>query len=263
MDAEAIKAMADLGAKAAGPVILTVPGNPAWKVWIRNAEGYYEEREVDDPHTQHAVRDVSSLARLAADALAIADDDTDHVEFFYSRNGVTLVYPGTARDTAKLTLTPSPQLKKLQEWESNRGGVSQVELIRTLRVVFKGLVSADIEQLVRKINVNVSSKSDVQRSGASLGKDIEARLGDNSKLPEYLTFTVPVFAEGPFAGLRAAVECAFDFDGQTNLFTVVPVSGAIEAAFTSAENTLAAMLADEVSECEIAKEKHGIYFGQP
>ena len=30
-----------------------------------------------------------------------------------------------------------------------------------------------------------------------------------------------------------------------------------------AATALAAMLADEVSECEIAKEKHGIYFGQP
>ncbi len=262
MDAETVEKIADLGKEAAGPVLLTVPGSPEGKVWIRGSDGDYVEKAVADPNRKHAVQDIPTLVGLAKDVLKKNEDPAEFVEFFYSRIGVVLVYPDTRRNTAAIRLTPSPQLSALATWERG-GGIAQPTLIKALRVVFKNLVSEDVQTLIRKINVTTKESSNQERGGVSLGKSVEAQIGDRDALPEYLTFTIPVFEQGAFTSVRAAVECAFDFDPSTKMFSVVPVSGSIENAFTGAENTLKSMLASEIGEQKIDESQFGIYFGTP
>ncbi len=265
-DANAIKALADLGVKAAGPVSFRPEGMPEGIVLVRDADGDYCPVPIPHPHRAHRVQDLNSIVELARDAIERpnrSSTERPFVEFYYSRSGVVLVYPDNRRDRATVALTPSERMEILQGWESNRAGIGQEELIKTLRVVFKGLASQDITDLVRRISITTDTTSNQGRTEVSLGKNIQARLGETNALPEYLTFTVPVFEEGAFAGHRAAIECALDFNPKASVFFLTPVTGAIEAAFTKAEDDLARSLTAIITERGIPSENYGLYFGQP
>lgn len=262
LDGSAISAVADLARQKDAPAVLHANGDAAHVFFIRKSDGSYEKRYAEPTPRGHIASDLSAIAEKCAEVVSLGEN---RPEIWYCRSGIVLFLDELPRrDRVTLPLQFSPQLTRLMQWEQQRTPLSQQDLILAMRTLFRGATQGiDLGDLVRRIRTTVSTASDQQRTRASLGKQIEAAVGDQNSLPDYVTFIVPIFSAGALAGITDAVAAAFDFDGETQRFFLQPVAGEIEYAITNAESRLGEMLRAAMEARGVKPDAYGLYYGKP
>lgn len=206
------------------------------------------DRKADD--RRHEAFSVETLASLA--------ESVSIPSCWYSRDGVTLFFDDEERfDSARLSLSYSPQMVKFQELEAKQQPIPQRDLIHLLRTTFKDCGPVDLVKSIRQINWDVRElgHSAVERGKASIGKSITQEVSGLVALPEYVTFSVPVFAS-KIKSIQPVV-CLLDPDEQSKGFKLVPLPGKVEEAITAAETDILVDLKNNLPD------NVPIYYGRP
>lgn len=265
MDEKFVNAIAEKAVGAAGPVVVKVDAEPPFIYLLRDSNGDYA-RIMSHPKPRCTrPKDLDAIADLTAAAIAAKAASVKDPEIWYDRSGVTLVdSPGLiGTDTHKLALIPSPQLALLSSWERTATHHNQTALIRILRTVFPDMIfGINLEDLIRRVKVTTNTSSDQGRTRSSIGRAIEAQVGESNDIPDYVKFKVPVFAEAAVA-VTTDVMVAFDFYPEEKLFSLSPVVGSTEKAFDAGETFLDARISDLMTERGYEIGHYHLYFGQP
>lgn len=243
IDAKFIEEIAKNAVKAAGPVSFKPDAEPGHVYLLRQQDGNYRRITAERHPNRYHASSLETLAGLAGEQI----DDGVRPELWYGRTEINLVMDPDS-ESPNMALLPvgfSPQFRMLESWEKSLTTHSQNALIRLLRVVFPdSVMGADLEDLIRRVKVTVSTNSDQQRAKTSLGKSVEAQLGDTNGLPDYVRIQIPVFADATLFGALATVSCAFDFYPEEKLFSITPIAGSMERAAMEGEDYLASRLTD-------------------
>lgn len=153
---------------------------------------------------------------------------------FFGESGATFFYDrDDRRAKASCELVTSPQY----QWLAHaKGGVmSQADLVRLLRITFRGCLPADgnLLALVRNLKFSTAGEAavSIQHGRESLGKRVEAAVTGEGVLPEEVTLFIPVFENHPF---KARVACALEVCPHEQGFRLTPypleVRNALDAA---------------------------------
>jgi hypothetical protein len=168
------------------------------------------------------------------------------------------------RHRCRLDTPLSVPLAKLAEWGQTSGvEFDQGGLWRLLRTVFAGCLTAhpNLKEQVGRVDIKKAQEAagTIDRKGVSMSRKLVAEASGADQLPEVVTFTVPVFDSAVLV-TRAAVQCAFDLDPQSEKFRLVVLPGEIEKACAAGEQFLfdriAAELTAQAVECPV-------YYGEP
>lgn len=256
-----IEKVAELGVQSATPKVIHPEAEASHVYLIAKADGTVERHEAPDGPRRHATSDIDSLCALAAESVAAGK----RPEFWYDRKGVQVILdPANRRNFAHFSTSLSPQIGELARFE-NKAKLTPADLIRAVRVVFRGMTDVDVLDFARKVRVNVSSAAEQTATKRSIGRDAELQLGDGKTLPDTITFDVPVFAQGSLQYVTATVETSLEFEenGGSPFFLILPLAGAIERAVTRGEGKLADLILKTMVQDHKAEpgEQFGIYFG--
>lgn len=253
---DALKFLAEQAVKATGNRLLKVPAEPDHVYHLIGPDGEVTRHEAAPRPIAHSAGDLDTVAAKVAEHGG---------EVWYSREKVVGVLDTeTRRDVVAFGLSDSPQFARLAAWaDAGRGEVAQVELYLLLRTLFAGCLAAhpSLREDVKKVDIKKAQEASgtVNRANVSMSRAMVAEASNADKLPETLTFDVPVFAE-PQVPFRAKVRVAFDLDPQTERFRFVVIPGEIEQAYADAEVYLyarvTAALADQGA--TDAKVFHGV-----
>lgn len=263
LDKSFVEAIAQKAVEAAGIRIAKPSEEPDYVYLVVGPDGVVKREEAAIGPREHMAADIETLCRLASEKVA----EGKRPEFYFDREGIHLVFdPEYRRHYAWMDLSQSPQMVALVDFEINAKSFDQASIIRILRTKFKGMVDVDLLQLARKVQVNSSAMTEQTATKRNLGREAEARLNDGTALPDYITFTVPVFSEGALRKtVTATVEAAFDLDpnGGNPKFSLTPVAGQTEAAITFGEQRLGELISDTMSVgFKVDPEQYGLYRGK-
>ena len=177
---------------------------------------------------------------------------------WYSRQGVVvLVDDTTRRDRVTLPLELSPQVKALQALEGSRKSFTQKELILFLRTTLAKCADPSLVDIFRRVKFRATQGGDAEltHGKSSIGRQLTAELTGQQAIPEYVAFSLPIFAASFLAVGR--VECAIEVLPDSEQFQLIPLPGQIEAAIAEAEAKLGEAINDSLGE-------HGAaFYGKP
>lgn len=167
---------------------------------------------------------------------------TDKPSIWYHRSGVVcLVNDSDRREKVSFALSYSPQLVELQNLEKKQA-IDQRAIIMLLRTTFKNCLSRcpKLIDTLRSIKWGVAKdgQSDIGRGKSSIGQSLRAELTGIEAIPEYVTLSVPIFANGSLAFIQSDVECVIEPLEQNQSFQLFPVPGALELAIANAEGLI-------------------------
>jgi hypothetical protein len=258
--AETINAIASLAVKA-NPRIIKADGEPPHVYYVVKQDGELERVTATTGPDAHTASDLNTLCRLCHAMTEAAP------EIWYSRLGVVAVLEPHEdhRSTCKLQLTPSPQLKRLIEWDGvGRHTLSQGEFILALRTLFAGCAPDMLLPAVRQVKTSKAAdvNSKIEQGKVSLGKSMIAEMTGVAAIPEEVPFVVPVFAQAAVP-VMAKLRVAIDPDPQTERFTLIVLPGDVEAALAYGEERLAVMLTEELGQLFSKGSPVPIYRGSP
>lgn len=224
------------------------PGEPSHVYYVKNPDGSLTKTYADAPLTKAKFYDFISLAKMAKNAV----DGGMPVAIWYSVAGVTLVIGADGRNRAAITLMQSKPLLKLYEWDKADGvDTSHAALYKGLRTIFANALPTHptLKADVTKVDIKKAMQlvSEQKTSKVSLSRDMIAESACADRLPEVLTFNVPVFSD-PIAPFKIDVRVAFMLDLEKEAFTLTVLPGEIEAAAGEAEDYLERRLLATISE---------------
>lgn len=211
-------------------------------------DGSYLKVKADPAPRCHTVANLETLVAL------IVGTPPDRAEVWFDRKGVVAILDSTyRRDKAVMPLEMSPQMQLLIDLEKSKAAFSQKDLIRWMRVHFADCLGlcGNIISLIRTVKfvVDQSGESEIGHGKSSVGKSLKSELTSTDKLPETLTFTVPVFKRG--FRFMAQVVLVLEIDVSNQHFYLLPKTGAIEAAITEGEAALGGHLANATKPCPV------------
>lgn len=273
MIVDALKFLADLGAKASGAankaVPLEFPGDPENR-YLVSADGQVTKLARIVPDRKHQLQRLTDLPKLAARLAMVEtvvgqgveptgsvwiDAETVTVDWTGAKAYVHLVCRDTwpddssRADKAVCELPVAPEFEALCRENGGTGGLSQQAFRKLLQVDLAPCsVPQKLVDWVAKITWN-NGRRQVGAVGTgreSLGLDIEsAAISDAGEAPETVILRVRPFTD-PALTLRADVECLFVPDAKNQTLALIPLGGQLEAAWDealqSAENELARSL---------------------
>jgi hypothetical protein len=273
MISDALKFLADLGAKAAGAankaVPLEFPGDPHNR-YLVGADGILTKLARLVPDRNHQLQRLSDIPKLATRLAMVESDDSLRLEptgsIWIDAGTVTVDSTGAEayvhlvlRDTwphdssradrAVCELPVTPEFEALCRENGGTGGLSQQAFRRLLQV---DLAPCSVPQRLLDWVAKITWNNGRRQVGAvgtgreSLGIDIEsAAISDAGEAPETVVLRVRPFAD-PLLTLRADVTCLFVADAKNQTLALIPLGGEMEAAWDEAlqfaENELARAL---------------------
>lgn len=240
MISEALKYLADLGAKAATPIPVE-NDDPASNVFAIN--GKLETLAKPFPERDHAAGSLADLIELAN---RFAADEASSPVVWFDRDSVILVIDDAKRriDHVGMALVESELFERVLalkgEWQEQKA------FVRLLRVELAGtLPPVALLEKVRRVRFDNGQTvtSEVKRDRESMGREITAKIeADGGDLPEEVTLMVPVYRN---PGERDAypIRCAVEIDHARGAFRLTPLPDQIECAYQAALASIRARLA--------------------
>lgn len=262
MDIQTLSKIESLVKDANRIEVIHPQAEPSHVCLVRN--GVNLDRKEAAPATRKHV--ASSLDTLIAKAAETSEDSG--AEVWVDRTGVVLLLDANRRDTVSYPLGLSDQVKALEAVATKP--LSQKDIIFLLRTTFRDSLglAGDIVPILRNVKFNAEQKgeSEVQHGRSSVGKSITAEVTGTKALPEYVTLTVPVFAQAGTQQVREPVVCALEPDAATVTFRLIALPGEIEKAIGAGELQVKTMIEGGLSE-GISEEANGshvkVYLGKP
>ncbi len=205
------------------------------------------------PHRRHTALDLSAVVAFAERFAESA--------VWYSRAGVVCVTKDMADypyDRVTLPLAPSAPMAVLQSWEGKVTELQQERAVRLMRTTFADCLAnaGDLAKILGsvKLTVNKEQEGQIRQGKSSLGSKLTAEIDGYDTLPDFVTFSVPVFAAGILS--TQPVKCALETFPASGAFAFVPIPGQIEAAFVVAEAWIVTQLREMLGESKVP-----IYYG--
>lgn len=207
-------------------LIVKADAEPSHIYFIRQPDGTLERTAGGVGPMNHKAGNLDTIIELAK-------KNTDgSTSVWFSPSGVTLVFDDRSR--ANLVFMDSDPLKQLKQWKESRPALTQQQLIQCLKTTFRDSLSTAGELVAVLSKVKFTSGATIDTSighgKASLGKEIVGEVTGTKAIPEYVTFTLSIFANPCLQQLRKGIECALIPDPETGTFRVVPLPGQIENA---------------------------------
>lgn len=244
---DAVQLIQDTAVKANGQQIFRTDAEPNHVYLVYGDDGILEKRYADSGPLDHEAGDFMTVVKLAVDAAEEAA-----ALWCSQSNGVIATFDGDMRDRAALTLTNSKPFAKLREFDAAGHGGAALDHITTFtlfRTLFRDCLPShsSLRDDIKKVDIKKAQEaaSGVSRTAVSMSKSLIAEASGADKLPEVLTFDVPVFAEA-VAPVRATIRVAFDLDPQQERFRFIVLPGEIEKAIEKAEAWLEKQVADSL-----------------
>lgn len=164
---------------------------------------------------------------------------------FYDETKVVFVRDlDDRRDVAICELKETPQF----QWLKGQSGMmhSQAELVRVLRIIFRGCLPPDggLLSLIRnlKFNATADGGANLQHARESLGRAITAQVTGEQAIPEETTLMIPVYENHPFL---ARVVCAIEVFPQEQKFKLTPYPMELRRANDDTLASIAELLTDD------------------
>jgi hypothetical protein len=257
---DTVQLVQDTAVKAASSRIITAPSEPKHVYYVLDAAGEMQKLYADPEPALHRPTDFASVVELANDA-----DAEQNQSLWVSLSGITAILSDDRRERAHLKLTLSQQFKTLSGWnDTGIGGacLDHIQAYTFFRTVFRDSLAAHsgIRDDVRKVDFAKAQQAagEVSRTGVSMSRKLVAEASGADKLPEVLTFDVPVFAEA-IAPVRVQVRVAFDLEPQLEKFRFIVLPCEIEAAIEKAESWLETQIHQQLE----GTEGINVYRGTP
>lgn len=232
---EAIEYLFGLG-KAAAPSVVTVPAEPPHVYFLRQPDGSLQERTaLTPPHNRTAL----SAAALVQYAIDLHDEGESPGTVWYGPTALVLTYGERHRMTFPLVL--SEQYKRLENLKST--AIAHADLVRALRTTFRGTFEdahPTLLEVLRRVRfaAGAVTTGEVGHGRASLGKEITGEVTGTAAIPEYVKFSIPIFATPCFAHIRLPVNCALEPDAGSGTFRVSHLPGELESALQEAVDSI-------------------------
>jgi hypothetical protein len=261
---EFLRYLSEQSVKASMPRVLQTP-EPGFVYAIAKPDGEYTWEFAEPAPRQHIAGNLQTVIDFALrkDAMReVAGEPGSLGEpvVWYNRSSVVCVLDDyTRRDRIALPLPLSKQMQTLQAIEGRNW--TQQDLILLLRTTFRHSL-ADGDTLIatlRRLKFIDGSAVDsaVQHGRASVGKEIRAEISSMAgSLPEYVSFSIPIFENPTLGQLRGTIEVALEPLPTRAEFRLIPVAGDIEGALAGAEYAVGEMLREALAEAEV-----GVFFG--
>lgn len=231
---------------AAGPRVIDLPDEPEGVYGIVSEKGEVEIHEAERQPIRNVAYDIDTLCRAVIDAQGEeAGEPKEAAEIWYSRTGIIALYnrlePDSRGSRCTLTLSPSPQLALLQQWDRNGGAtIKQSEFVLLLRTMFAGCGADALLPIIRGVKATRGAEvsSQIQQGKVSMNKSIVAEMSGTAAIPEQAMFWVPMFAQAA-AQNEQRIRIAIDPQPETEAFRLIVLPGDIEKAQADAEEALA------------------------
>lgn len=232
---EAIEYLFGLG-KAAAPSVVTVPAEPPHVYFVRQADGTLKREVADVPPHNRTALSAQALVRYAHD---LHDEGESPGIVWYGPTAIVLTYGDRGRMTLPLGL--SDQYKRLVTLKEN--SIAHAELVRALRTTFRGTFEdahPTLLEVLRRVRfaAGAVTTGEVGHGRASLGKEITGEVTGTAAIPEYVKFSIPVFATPCFAHIRLPVNCALEPDAGSGTFRVSHLPGELESTLQEAVDSV-------------------------
>jgi hypothetical protein len=251
-----VNRLAGLGVEAKRNIIIAPPAEPVHVYGVVNTDtGAVDWRRASPAPLNATALAVSGLVRALKAHVGDEVNGPAGATVWYSRGGVVgIANRGDRRDRVTLPLKYSPQMQLLSEWD--KGGASddfkQAELVYLLRTTFKNNMDKQgrLLDIVRKIRWESDGAAEVEilHGKSSVGKQLRQEARGLDAIPEYTTFTVPVFDSAELSAKTFPVECAFEPDAASSTFSIIPLPGEVERAKAFAEAEVAALIMASLTE---------------
>lgn len=222
--------------KASGNRIHCPGAEPSHVYYIQDSANELQRMEATPKPADHKPTNFASIVDIANDA-----PKEESTSLWCSLAGVVAILSDDRRQRAELKLTKSPQFDKLCEWKATGIGgacLDHVSAFTHFRTLFRESLPAHgtIRDDVRKVDFQKAQQAagEVSRTGVSMSKKLVAEASGADKLPEVLTFEVPVFAEA-IAPVKVQIRVAFDLEPTLEKFRFIVLPNEIEAAIATAE----------------------------
>lgn len=193
MERDTIQKIEDLVRK--GAPVIQLPGDRRGRHFLLQADGDYEEVEIEIDPFGVACLDVDTLVRLTN--VAAADQDTTDLGVYVSEAEVVSVYSNDTaywRDTLKLPLHPTFAL--LEQHVAGKA-YGQKDLVRLLRTQFPGHIEPSLVETLRTLRFNTQGggTSSTRVGSEGLSRDIVRHVEreNGQAIPDELHFKVPVY----------------------------------------------------------------------
>lgn len=237
---DALKLIQDTAVKADGNRVITVKGEPPHVYYLLQQDGSLKKCFAERQQMNHSALDFDSLSERIQRSMT-GTDVTPSV--WYDITGVTAVISNDYRDYSRLNLTVSKQMALMMEWDKNgdKNFYEHGPLYRLLRTLLRDSMSnnTDLLNLIGKINITKGADvtSAQARGNVSLHKKMVSEATGIDKLPEFVTFDVPFFAES-ICEVTVDIRVAFDIDAEKEKFQLYVYPGEINNAIITAEQYL-------------------------
>ena len=253
---EALEYLFTAGRQSAD-VIVKPEAEPPHVYYVREPNGKLTKWYADPPPKSHTALSMATLVDTAKGLVGPCNPSV-----WYSAESVVATLDRDRRDRITLPLDLSEPFKLLRQWHANKPAISQADLIRALRITLADCLasSGNLLDIIRRVRFRTGSDTtaEVSHGRSSIGKALESEVTGTGILPEYVGFSVPVFATPCVAGIRAHVRCALDPDAATGTFRVIPIPGQLESAAEDAVEEIGMTVRDLVGEAAV-----GVYHGKP
>lgn len=257
---DAIRLIQQTAIKAHGSRIHKAEAEPKHVYYVEQPDGALRTVEATPEPAAFTAGDFDSLARIVVD-----QGNGECASIWCSTVGIVGLFDDTdRRDRVTLKLTPSFQFVELSRW--NGAGIAgvafdHVQTYTLFRSLFRDALPAhsSIRDDIRKVDIQKAQQAagEVSRTAVSMSKRLIAEASGADRLPEVLTFDVPVFAEA-VAPIRAQIRVAFDLDPQQEKFRFIVLPNEIEAAIATAEEWLMRQVRAVLGETKI-----NVFCGRP
>jgi hypothetical protein len=245
MDAPSLQLMMETGRKLAD-VIIKPPAEPDHVYLIRKPDGTTERHEAVGHPVKRLIYDLETVNQIVSDAAGDALNDGVTPEVWYSLTAIQVLSGPELRNSAKLLLIKSEPLDTLIGWSKTPSPLTQKDIVRTLRVTFRGCLGRhpNLVTVLSKVDFKATAtiNGEVGHGKASLGKQLAGEVTGAGAIPEFITLQVPMFINPSFRDIAVGIECALDPDPQSGMFRIIPVPGEIENAIVAATAEIRARL---------------------
>ena len=243
---ETVKLIQDTAKGTVGAQLLAIPNDPESHLLVANGKAEAIKTPFVQPPRRHTVESIESFA-AAFDRWGATDEAKANIWIDLDKWLLTFFTDEPLRRSwVDLRLKPSPQLKLLQTFASEKG-LEQKALVRMLRHDLADCVDAGVLAAFRSVDFQkiINARANIQHEKQSLDSDIVAQVSGEKK-PDLFLVDAPLFAMKEMDA-RTRVGITIDIDCDNRKFVLQAKPGHVEMALDDARAAVLTKLQNDLT----------------